>query len=189
MTAVAVALVVAVAPRPAAAQTSGDVGVTIAPAFFHYTRRGSGGLPGVRLGRGRLGPPAGARGLPAKHARGREVARGQRGGGVAVPGAKRLPCWTRPRARADWSHQVLEFLLQSPEFGGLRDRRPWPPRWKRIPTTSARAARREPPGSPDSRAAVSVGESRGRRSPSRTNVARLCPWPHAPRSPRCAASR
>ena len=33
----AVALVVAaLAPRPAAAQTSGDVGVTIAPAFLHY---------------------------------------------------------------------------------------------------------------------------------------------------------
>ena len=34
--AVAVALVAALAPRPAAAQTSGDVGVTIAPAFLHY---------------------------------------------------------------------------------------------------------------------------------------------------------
>ncbi len=33
----AVALVVAaLAPRPAAAQTSGDAGVTIAPAFLHY---------------------------------------------------------------------------------------------------------------------------------------------------------
>ena len=32
----AVALVAALAPRPAAAQTSGDVGVTIAPAFLHY---------------------------------------------------------------------------------------------------------------------------------------------------------
>ena len=37
MAAVAVALVVAaLAPRPAAAQTSGDAGVTIAPAFLHY---------------------------------------------------------------------------------------------------------------------------------------------------------
>ena len=34
--AVAVALVAALAPRPAAAQTGGDVGVTIAPAFLHY---------------------------------------------------------------------------------------------------------------------------------------------------------
>ena len=37
MAAAAVALVVAaLAPRPAAAQTSGDAGVTIAPAFLHY---------------------------------------------------------------------------------------------------------------------------------------------------------
>ena len=34
--AVAVALIAALAPRPAAAQTSGDLGVTIAPAFLHY---------------------------------------------------------------------------------------------------------------------------------------------------------
>ena len=34
--AVAVALVAALAPRPAAAQTRGEVGVTIAPAFLHY---------------------------------------------------------------------------------------------------------------------------------------------------------
>ncbi len=34
--AAAVALVAALAPRPAAAQAGGDVGVTIAPAFLHY---------------------------------------------------------------------------------------------------------------------------------------------------------
>ncbi len=199
-------------------------------------RRGSGVLPGVRLGRGRLGPLAGARGLPAQHARGRDVARGQRAGGVAVPGAGRLPCgvavrhqhpprhpspgrgdaglgrsgagsscaWTpglscfasgsgpgsasesrrsavggtRPRARADWSRQALEFLLQGPEFGGLRDR-PWPPRWNRIPTTSARAARSGP-------------ERRGipRATQPFTNARPASrPRPHAPRSPRSAASR
>ena len=34
--AVVVALIAALAPRPAAAQTTGDLGVTIAPAFLHY---------------------------------------------------------------------------------------------------------------------------------------------------------
>ena len=34
--AVAVTLVAALAPPPAASQTGGDVGVTIAPAFLHY---------------------------------------------------------------------------------------------------------------------------------------------------------
>lgn len=36
MAAVVVALIAALAPRPAAAQTTGDLGVTIAPAFLHY---------------------------------------------------------------------------------------------------------------------------------------------------------
>ena len=90
MAALALALVVAaLAPRPAAAQTSGDVGVTIAPAFSPLPQRGSGVLPSVRLGRGRLGPLARARGLPAVHARGRDGARDQRAGGVAVPGGER----------------------------------------------------------------------------------------------------
>ena len=34
--AVAVALIAALAPRPAAAQATGDLGVTIVPAFLHY---------------------------------------------------------------------------------------------------------------------------------------------------------
>ena len=36
MAAMAVALVATLAPRPVAAQISGDVGVTLAPAFLHY---------------------------------------------------------------------------------------------------------------------------------------------------------
>ena len=52
------------------------------PGISPLPRRGSGVLPGVRLGRGRRGPLARARGLPAEHARGRDVARGQRAGGV-----------------------------------------------------------------------------------------------------------
>ena len=59
------------------------------PGVPALPRRGSGVLPGVRPGRGWLGPLARARGLPAEHARGRDGARDQRAGGVAVTRGER----------------------------------------------------------------------------------------------------
>ena len=90
--AVAVALVAALAPRPAAGPDRRRCRRNHRPGVPPLPRRGSGVLPGVRLGRGRRGPLARARGLPAEHTRGRDVARGQRAGGVAVPGRERGAC-------------------------------------------------------------------------------------------------
>ena len=59
------------------------------PGVPALPRRGSGVLPGVRPGRGWLGPLARARGLPAEHARGHDGARDQRAGGVAITGGER----------------------------------------------------------------------------------------------------
>ena len=180
--AVAVALVAALAPRPAAAQTSGDVGVTIAPAFLHYldvdpvccpasvwgavgsgrwrahvdylrSTRGDATLHEVNVlaawrflerddSRAALlfGPTTAAASVTRSGRRwiGRSGAAGSScawtpglscfasgsGPGLASESRRSAVGGTRPRARADWSRQALEFLLHGPEFGGLRDRRP-----------------------------------------------------------------
>ena len=103
-----------------------------------------------------------------------------RGPGSASESRRSAVGGTRPRARVDWSRQALEFLLQGPEFGGLRDRRP-PGRRAETASPPLRSERRG--------AALSLGESRGRRSPSRTHVPRLALGLTTPRSPRSAASR